>query len=133
MEITLTINRARLAALREHMRVTAAEPSESGLESFAESCLIKTFDALRDQYRTDAIRTPAFMRRFPPVKFAAIVAAAEQSPQLAAYLARLDESEWVWLGSTETQSGIAALVGAGLLTQAEADAVLSYPLPELPE
>ena len=53
-------------------------------------------------------------------------------PQLAAYLARLDESDWVWLGSAETQGGVAALVAMELLTQGEADVILDYPMPELP-
>jgi hypothetical protein len=87
----------------------------------------------RDQYRTDALRTAVFIRRIPPAKYAGILAAAEQVPELAAYLARLDESDWVWLGSAETQGGVAALVGLGLLTQADADALLHYPLPELPQ
>ena len=132
MEITLTINRARLAAIREHMRVTAATPSEAGLAAFAEAELLDALDALRDRYRTDAISTQQFTRRFPPAAYAAILAASEQSTELAAYLERLDAADRVWLGSPETQAGIAALVAAGLLTQSEADAVLHYPLPELP-
>jgi hypothetical protein len=86
---------------------------------------------VRDQYQIDAIPTAAFMRRIPPDKYAAIIAAAEQSPQLSAYLARLDEVTRVRLGSAETISGVAALVAAGLLTQSEADAVLAFDLPPL--
>lgn len=48
------------------------------------------------------------------------------------YLARLDAEPLVWLGSPETQAGVGALVAGGLLTQAEADALLHYQLPELP-
>ena len=132
MQITLTINRARLAALREDLRVTGAAPSEAGVTAHAESVLLAALDALRDRYQTDAIRSPAFIRRFPPAAYAAILAAAEQSPELAAYLSRLDAEDVVWLGSPETQAGIAALVAAGLLAQGEADAILDYPLPELP-
>ncbi len=133
MEITLTINRARLAALREHMRINASNPSEAGLDVFAEAELLAALDALRDRYRTDAVSPQQFTRRFPAAKYPLILAAAEQSPELAAYLDRLDSADAVWLGSPETQAGIASLVAAGLLTQAEADAVLAYPLPELPE
>jgi hypothetical protein len=132
MQITIELNKARIAALREKMRVTAANPSEAGLEDYIVAELLSHIDRLRDQYRTDAVRTPVFIRRIPPAKYAGILAAAEQSSELAGYLARLDESEYVWLGSPETQAGIAGLVAVGLLTQAEADAVLDYPLPELP-
>lgn len=132
MQITYTLTPAQLAALREDLRVTGADPREDGVESHALAHVSSAFDALRDRYRTDAIRSPAFIRRFPPAAYAAILAASEQVPELAAYLARLDDADWVWLGSPETQGGIAELVAGGLLTQGEADAILDYPMPELP-
>jgi hypothetical protein len=132
MELTITINRARLAALREDLRVSGDSPSESGIDAHAEVVVLAALDALRDRYRTDAIRPQAFIRRFPPAKYAAIVEAAEASPELADYLERLDDAPYVWLGSPETQGGIAALVALGLLTQGEADDVLFIALPELP-
>lgn len=132
MQTQYTVTRARLAALREQIRQTHPEPSESVVESALHAMIDRELDRLRDQFRTDAIPTAAFIRRIPPAAYAAILGAAEQVPELAAYLARLDAEPVVWLGSTETQTGIAALVTGGLLTQAEADALLAYPLPELP-
>lgn len=132
MQITLTINRARLAALRADLRVTGAAPSEAGVEAHAESVLLAALDALRDRYCTDAITPQAFTRRFPRDKYPVILDAAEQNTDLAEYLDDLDNAPLVWLGSPKTQAGIASLVAAGLLTQAEADVILDYQLPELP-
>jgi hypothetical protein len=101
-------------------------------QAWLQSVIDRACFSYRDQFRTDAIPTAAFIRRIPPAAYAAILGAAEQVPELAAYLARLDAEPLVWLGSAETQAGVAALVGLGLLTQAEADALLAYPLPELP-
>lgn len=64
--------------------------------------------------------------------YATIVAASAQSPELQAYLARLDAEPRVWLGSDETIAGVGALVAAGLLTQEQADALLAYDIPQPP-
>lgn len=132
MQTTYTVTTARLAALREEIRQTHPTPSESVIESRLHQIIDAALDRLRDTYRTDAISTAAFIRRIPPAAYAAILAAAESVPELAAYLARLDAEPLVWLGSAETQGGVAALVALGLLTQGEADALLAYPMPELP-
>lgn len=87
----------------------------------------------RDQYRTDAVTSAVFVRRFTAAEMAAIEAAAQQVQQLADWLARVEAEPLVWLGSDDAQAGKAALVGAGLLTQERADVIFAYPLPELPE
>jgi hypothetical protein len=89
-------------------------------------------ESWRDSTRSDALPTAAFIRRIPPAAYAAIVAAAEVSPALQAYLARLDAEPVVWLGADETIAGVGALVAAGLLTQAQADVVLAYDIPQPP-
>lgn len=99
-------------------------------QAWLQSVIERACASYREQFRTDAIPTAAFLRRIPPAKYAAILAAAEQVPELAGYLARLDEEPRVWLASDETQAGVAALVAGGLLTQDEADALLAYPLPK---
>jgi hypothetical protein len=132
MQTQYTVTTARLAALREEIRQTHPTPGESVIESRLHEIIDAALDRLRDQYRTDAIGTSAFIRRIPPAKYVGILAASEQVPELAAYLARLDSAAEVWLGSPETIAGVAALVAMELLTQGEAAALLAYPLPELP-
>lgn len=126
--ITVTVTlRRNIAAVRAAAAADGATDAQAWLQGVVDAACY----SYRDQFRTDAIRTAVFIRRIQADKYQTILATAEQVPQLAAYLARLDESDWVWLGSDETQAGIAALVAMDLLTQAEADAVLAYPLPEL--
>ena len=128
--ITFTVTaRHNIAAVMAASYAAGNADPQAWLQSVIDAACF----SYRDQYRTDALRTAVFIRRIPPAKYAGILAAAEQVPELSAYLARLDESDWVWLGSAETQGGVAALVAMDLLTQGEADALLYYPLPELPE
>lgn len=133
MQIQVTLTRAQEAALRAHVLRTHPDPSDGVLESAVVEQALSAFDRLRDHYRTDVIPSTTFIRRIPPASYAAILAAAEQVPQLSAYLARLDAEPVVWLGSPETQAGVAALVAVGLLTQGQADTLLAFDLPELPE
>lgn len=99
-------------------------------QAWLQSVIERACASYREQYRTDAIPTAAFLRRIPPAKYAQILAAAEHVPELAGYLARLDEEPRVWLASDETRAGVGALVAGGLLTQAEAEALLAYDLPK---
>jgi hypothetical protein len=77
----------------------------------------------QDQYIR--ITSGAFLLRFPPGKIDQIKAAAADSPQLAAHIAEIEASPYVYIGSAVVRGGIAALVQTGLLTQVEADAILS--------
>lgn len=98
-------------------------------QAWLQSVIESACASYREQFRTDAIPTAAFLRRIPPAKYAAILAASEQVPELAAYLSRLDEEPRVWLASDETRAGVAALVAVGLLSQSEGDSLLAYELP----
>lgn len=93
----------------------------------------------RDQYRTDAITSGAFLLRFSESEMGGIRAAAQISPNLAAWLARIENigstnspDRFVWLGSDEVEAGKSALIAAGLLTAERADVVFAYSIPTVP-
>ena len=139
MTITVTLTHPRhLAAVHAAYLATiptTVPPTTAGtggsVEGFVQLAIEQYAEQLRDSTRSDAISTAAFIRRIPGQAYVAILAAAEQVPELQAYFARLDAESLVWLGSDETQSGIGALVAMGLLTQGEADILLAYPLRSL--
>lgn len=144
MSITVTLtNKRQIAAATAAWIATIPPAPEEGQEpqpwpyatvdAYVQAAIERVAESWRDSLRTDAIPTAAFILRIPPAAYAAIVAAAEQSPELQAYLARLNQGPRVWLGSDETIAGVNALVAAGLLTQAEADALLAYDIPEAPQ
>jgi hypothetical protein len=132
MQITYTLSRAEEAALREDVRRKHPAPSESAVGPALEAAIAAYLYRLRDEHRTDAVTSAAFIRRFTTDEMAAIEAAASVSEQLGAWLVRVETEQFVWLGSNEAQIGKAALVAAGLLTQERADVIFAYSLPELP-
>lgn len=64
-----------------------------------------------------------FMSLLTPQEQGTITAAALQSPPIMLFLLMLAASTEVTLADPRTAGGIAAMVGAGLLTQARADAI----------
>lgn len=132
MTITATLTHPRhIAAATAAYQATIpadpeATPPYASVDAYVQAAIERVADSWRESTRADAIPTAAFIRRIPPAKYAAIIAASEQSVELRAYLARLDAEPLVWLGSDETIAGVSALVGIGLLAQAEADALLAY-------
>jgi hypothetical protein len=83
-------------------------------------------DSVLKSYQDQYIRITSgeFVLRFPASKLATIKAAAAGNEQLSAYLREVETNPYVYTGSTHVRSGIAMLVSAGLLTQAEADVIL---------
>jgi hypothetical protein len=89
--------------------------------------LSQVLDGVLKSWQDQHVRIPAseFLLRFPAGKIDTIKAAAGNNPQLAAYIEELRANPWVYTGSTLVRTGIAMLVGAGLLTQAQADVILA--------
>jgi hypothetical protein len=122
---TLTaVNQAALAAA--NAASNAALPPEATPLTDLEY-LNKVVDSVLKSYQDTYIKITSgeFVLRFPPAKLTAIKAAAAQNPALAAYLREVEANPYVYTGSTHVRTGIAMLVQAGLLTSAEADAVLA--------
>ncbi len=137
MTITVTLTNPRhiAAANAAYLATVPPPPAEdqeptpapyADVTEYVQRAIERVADSWRDTTRSDAISTAAFIRRIPAQSYLAILAAAEQVPELQAYFARLDAEPLVWLGSDETIAGVQALVGAGLLTQEQADALLAY-------
>lgn len=122
---TLTaVNDAALAAA--NAAANAALP-EDATPLTDHEYLSKILDGVLKSWQDLHIRITSgeFVLRFPPAKIAAIKAAAQSNEQLAAYLAEVEANPYVYTGSTHVRNGIATLVAAGLLTQAEADVILA--------
>ncbi len=128
-----TVRADRVAALSAEILQLHPQPSESAKGELLSRVLDHWLDSLRDKHRTDFIDIFDFMDRLASLgKLELILGMARQVPELSTWLARAREVGGVWAGSPETQSGIAAFVSAGLLTQPEADLLLQYTSPVLP-
>ena len=137
MTITVTLTNPRhIAAANAAYALTIPPETAEGQEptpapyadvdAYVQAAIERVAESWRDSTRSDAISTAAFIRRIPGSAYVAILAAAEQVPELQAYFTRLDQEPMVWLGSDETIAGVQALVAAGLLTQEQATALLAY-------
>lgn len=126
--VTVTLRRNIAAVMAAAYADGATDP-----QAWLQSVVDRACYSYRDQYRTDAVTSAAFIRRFNADEMAAIEAAAQVVQQLADWLARVEAEPLVWLGSDEAQAGKAALVAGNLLTQERADVIFAYPLPQPPE
>lgn len=83
----------------------------------------KALKGMQDEHLR--LTSGAFLLRFPPGKIDTIKAAAASNAQIAEYIAEVEANPYVYTGSTLVRGGIAMLVQAGLLTQAQADVILA--------
>jgi hypothetical protein len=82
-----------------------------------------------DLNRIGLITSSAFIRRFTPPEYGAILAAAEQSPQVAALVDELINSPTVALDDPRLEPGLQALAAAGLIAAERIPALLAYNRP----
>ena len=102
------------------------------VQGFVQAKVQEWAEQLAESTNVDCIPVSAFVRRFPGAAMDAINTAALTNPTVAAILAQLDAVTTVRLGHPTTTQGVGYLVSAGLLTQAQADAVLAYDIPQVP-
>ena len=112
---------------------TTTPPTTAGeggsVNGYAQQAFEQWAEQLAESTSVDRIPVSAFVRRFPGAAMDAINTAALSNPTVAAILAQLDAVQTVRLGHPTTTQGVGYLVSAGLLTQAQADAVLFYEVP----
>ena len=95
-----------------------------------QAAIERVAESWAESTNVDRIPVSAFVRRFPGATMDAINASAD--PSVIAILAQLDAVQTVRLGHPTTTGGVGYLVAAGLMTQAQADAVLAYEVPAVP-
>jgi len=129
--ITVTLSDKRHIAAA-HAAYLASIPAEgpapyASPQEYAQASMEQVATSWAETTGVDRIPVSAFVRRFPGAVMDAVKASAD--PNVIAILAQLDAVQTVRLGHPTTTQGIGYLVSAGLLTQAQADAVLFYEVP----
>jgi len=136
--ITVSLTHPRqIAAATAAYLATIPPPPEEGQEptpapyadvtAYVQAAIERVAESWAESTNVDRIPVSAFVRRFPGAVMDAVKASAD--PNVIAILAQLDAVQTVRLGHPTTTQGIGYLVSAGLLTQAQADAVLFYEVP----
>ena len=105
-------------------------PPYASVDAYVQAAIERVAESWAESTNVDRIPVSAFVRRFPGAAMDAINASAD--PNVIAILAQLDAVQTVRLGHPTTVQGVGYLVSAGLLTQAQADAVLAYDVPAVP-
>ena len=100
------------------------------VQGFVRAAIEQYAEQLAESTNVDRIPVSAFVRRFPGAAMDAINASS--NPTVIAILAQLDAVQTVRLGHPTTTNGVGYLVSVGLLTQAQADVVLHYEVPDVP-
>ena len=93
-------------------------------EQYLQDVVEKACESYRDAYAVDRITSSDFIYRFTAAEMEAINASAD--PVIQGFIAQVRAEAFVWLASDEVGAGMAYAVGEGLLTQARADAILTY-------
>lgn len=110
------VTAAWLAVPEADRPATLAEYAQDRYEKLAESWA--------EVHAVGIIQVAAFVRRFPGAVMDAVNASTD--PTVALILAQLNAVQMVRLWHPTTTQGVAYLVGAGYMTQAQADAVLEW-------
>ena len=84
-----------------------------------------------DLFAVGLITSAAFVSRFTPAEYGAVLAAAEQSPEVAALIAELTSSPLVALDDPRLEPGLTLLAAAGLIAAERVPELLAYQRPEV--
>ena len=113
--------------------ITAANGAGMTPEALALEFLSQQGARYADDFRIGVITGAAFIARFTPAEYGAILTAAETNEAVAALVADLKASPNVALDDPRLEPGLALLVSEGLLDAARPAEILAYdrPTPEV--
>ena len=134
--VTLTNKRHIAAATAAYLATIPTDPEQAApyasVDAYVQAAIERVAESWAESTNVDRIPVSAFVRRFPGAAMDAINTAALSNPTVAAILAQLDAVQTVRLGHPTTTNGVGYLISVGLLTQAQADVVLHYEVPDVP-
>lgn len=126
MTITVTISeQIQLAGAGAAAKAESATSTQAYLQSVLEKACL----SWRDEFAVDRITSSAFVMRFPVQAYTNIIDASATDPMLAGFVQAVDAVPYVWLAAQQVIDGVNYCVAGGFITQAEADAILNYPVP----
>jgi hypothetical protein len=110
--------------------VEAANRNGTTPEAIAAEFLTTQGNSYAELFKIGVITSAAFIRRFTANEYATILAAAEQSPDVAALVDELTASLNVALNDPRLEPGLQQLAAAGLIDEERIPELLSYTRPE---
>lgn len=110
--------------------VEAANRNSTTPEAIATEFLTQQGTSYADLFHIGIITSAAFMARFTATEYGAIMAAAQQSPEIAVLVEQLTASPNVALDDPRLEPGLQQLVAAELLDESRIPELLAYVRPE---
>jgi hypothetical protein len=110
--------------------VEAANRNGITPEAIAAEFLTTQGDSYAELFHIGVITSAAFIRRFTAPEYGAILAAAEQSPEVAALVDELTASPNVALSDPRIEPALQQLAAAGLIAEDRIPALMAYTRPE---
>jgi hypothetical protein len=110
--------------------VEAANRNGTTPEAIAAEFLTTQGGSYAELFKIGVITSAAFVRRFAATEYAAIHAAAEQFPEVAALVDELTASPNVALNDPRLEPGLQQLAAAGLIEGDRIPELLAYTRPE---
>jgi hypothetical protein len=110
--------------------VAAANANGLSPEAIVQEFLTTQGRSYADLYRVGIITGSAFVSRFTPAEYGAILTAAATNPEVQGLLDQLFDSPNVALDDPRLEPGLALLVSEGLLDAARPAEILAYVRPE---
>ena len=110
--------------------VAAANANGLSPEAIGQEFLTTQGRSYADLYRVGVITGAAFVSRFTPAEYGAILTAAATNPEVQGLLDQLFDSPNVAMDDPRLEPGLALLVSEGLLDAARPAEILAYVRPE---
>lgn len=110
--------------------VEAANRNGTTPEAIAAEFLTTQGNSYAELFKIGVITSAAFIRRFTATEYATILAAAEQSPEVAALVDELTSSPNVALYDPRLEPSLRLMADAGLIAEARIPELLAYDRPE---
>ena len=109
--------------------IEAGNRNGTTAEAIATELLENQGNSYAELFKVGVITSAAFMARFHPAEYAAIMGAAEQSPEVADYIKQLTEHATVPLNDPRLAEAVNALAAAGLIQASRVPEILFYQRP----
>lgn len=113
--------------------VFGANSSDMTPEAFGELILNREGSGFANNAQIGILTSAAFVGRFSPSEYAAIIAAAETEPQIASLVSEVMGSAFIYLDDPRLDPGLDQLEAAGLIAAGRKAEILEYdrPVPQV--
>ena len=110
--------------------VEAANRNGTTPEAIAAEFLATQGNSYAELFHIGVITSAAFIRRFTAAEYGAILAAADENPEVAALVDQLTDSPTISMNDSRIEPALQQLAAAGLIAEDRIPVLMAYTRPE---